>query len=569
MKNVCGVMIKVLGLSLSTLLLCTAACNLPKDTVDPQVSSLIAEKCAGCHSEKLVLLDFLTYVNYLGGCGGCHAPLPDDHAQSGCTSCHTTPEETHFNLRDAQDQTRLAADAGEACAACHLADVHHDGKGFPPMTSDDEILKYTRTGTMRSWIQPGGFMAKYLSDDETAVITNWIDRISENRTLDYDPYLDAEKIETDFDLNGKGDNTAWDAAPEHTVQLGVSPMHALSAVQPTRQVDGIQLKALYSDTHLYIRAEYDDPTLSMAGSGSWRIDNETLAWDNPPAASVYEEQYPGANVSVRPSQDRLAFLWNMTMPDFKDTYGCAAACHGNVPGSSFFTDAENSRADLWVGRVKGGLGHMSFAQSGIVSGSYTHNSYQPIEGQFSFSGHFDDAGLTWHMDIEGGYNTTSAGRVADEGSASFSKNSSASGIGPKYIESGVADFADAMLLTQAEIDAGEAIVADPADAAFGGSGAVQQAWDNYKALNALVPEHILSSPTGSRADVQSASTWTDGVWVHEFKRKLSTGNADDITFTPGGSYEFSLTVFNDCGWGEIPPMHNTLGAGQYQVLRLH
>ena len=93
------------------------------------------------------------------------------------------------------------------------------GKGFPPLTKDEEIITYARQGTLRSWIQPGGSMAKYLTEKEAKTLTTWIDSISRNRALDYDPYLDAIRIDSDFDISGSNDNAAWDRAPEHLYSL--------------------------------------------------------------------------------------------------------------------------------------------------------------------------------------------------------------------------------------------------------------------------------------------------------------------------------------------------------------
>ena len=67
-----------------------------------------------------------------------------------------------------------------------------------------------------------------------------------------------------------------------------------------------------------------------------------------------------------------------------------------------------------------------------------------------------------------------------------------------------------------------------------------------------------------------SATWTDGVWVHEFRRALVTGNNDDdvqFDLSVTTEYEFSIAVFDNCGRGEIPPGHNTYGDGQYQILR--
>ena len=91
---------------------------------------IIADKCARCHSEKLVTLPELAYQQYRGGCGGCHVPFPADHYQTECTDCHASPEGTHFTLRDETLQADLREDAVEACIACHTGDFHKLGKAL-------------------------------------------------------------------------------------------------------------------------------------------------------------------------------------------------------------------------------------------------------------------------------------------------------------------------------------------------------------------------------------------------------------------------------------------------------
>ncbi len=67
-------------------------------------------------------------------------------------------------------------------------------------------------------------------------------------------------------------------------------------------------------------------------------------------------------------------------------------------------------------------------------------------------------------------------------------------------------------------------------------------WANYAAINAVVPELVLKAPTGSAADLRVASTWKSGNWTVEFKRKLITGNPDDVQFSDlDRAYYFSTT----------------------------
>src|SRR5574341_2506297 len=96
---------------------------------------------------------------------------------------------------------------------------------------------------------------------------------------------------------------------------------------------------------------------------------------------------------------------------------------------------------------------------------------------------------------------------------------------------------------------------------------VDQAWAIYAKYNAAVPERILRNLEGSRGDVRHSAVWKGGVWIHEFIRRLNTGNpADDVIFDLAKSreYEFSVSLCNNSGRGEIPPGHTTYRDGQYQ-----
>ncbi len=525
----------------------------PGDTsiVSPAVKAIIEDSCARCH---ITLPSDHTGTRDVDQCGSCHVSygntgaLAHDNGMTGCTACHTTPEQTHFYLRDDDDQLVLRANAADDCIACHRDGGHQiNGAGRPALDTDEAIIDAARWGTLRSWIQPGGFMAKYLTSDEVATITDWVDNAFGGRDLDYDPYLSAVKISGDFDINGKGDDPVWKNAIEHTIALTPTMYTATSR---------IKLQALYSDTYLYIRAEHADATLSMTRSGAWILDGD--AWRHPTATTENDKQ----------SEDRLAFLWNVSIPQFRDRNGCAIKCHGNVPGSSEFTDLANSVGDIWHSKAARGMALNSATINSPLRIETEGEEYEVSAGSVTFSGVLDDKRLVWYQDFADGYDTEDSGRRGDDGGSAYSHNRNGDKSAPTQIETDPVDWADAMVLTQQEIDDGETIVADPAETGYDAA-AVAASWADYAAMNAVVPERILRQPEGSRSDVLHAATWSNGTWVHEFRRELVNGNSDDVQFDLGVSteYEYGIAVFDNCGRGEIPPGHNTYGDGQYQVLR--
>ncbi|MBU1852430.1 MAG: hypothetical protein KJ957_00105 [Candidatus Omnitrophica bacterium] len=68
----------------------------------------------------------------------------------------------------------------------------------------------------------------------------------------------------------------------------------------------------------------------------------------------------------------------------------------------------------------------------------------------------------------------------------------------------------------------------------------------------IVPNFENQTPTGSRADIRAKGSWSSGRWAIEFRRLLNTGNADDIQFVPGKSYQFGITRYEIAGRSPDP-----------------
>ena len=61
----------------------------------------------------------------------------------------------------------------------------------------------------------------------------------------------------------------------------------------------------------------------------------------------------------------------------------------------------------------------------------------------------------------------------------------------------------------------------------------------------ILSKYILQTPDGSRGDLLVNSTWADGKWVVEMRRKLDTGNPEDKVFTVGKTYNIGIAIFHD------------------------
>jgi hypothetical protein len=179
--------------------------------------------------------------------------------------------------------------------------------------------------------------------------------------------------------------------------------------------------------------------------------------------------------------------------------------------------------------------------------------YEATSGEFQLLGYGDDTKVVYDPD-EGQFPT--GGRLGDDGTASFSENANATGGSPLYLEKDPDDWLDAMVLHMSEVDGGETVVADPDDPSFS-QPEVDDAWANYDALGASVPESLLMEPTGSRGDIGGGAIWKDGVWTVEMSRPLVTDNEDDVQFDDlGRSYDFGISTMN-----------NTAGKGHNYVTR--
>ena len=295
---------------------------------------------------------------------------------------------------------------------------------------------------------------------------------------------------------------AWDSATALVVQTTGG---TLTGTQVT-------LKAVYTSANIYILASWADSTFSIT-RGRYNV-----------SGGVFDTGLTGNN-----SEDRLALLWEIGTVEGFSSSGCQTTCHSlNDP---FHFHEEDERADMW---------HVKAARSsGVTSATNTTAltidpaSYEVTAGTVVLKGYADDK----YVD-----NVT---RQSDAGSGVYSDNTN--GTHAAWIEANPTDWMDAMVLTQSEINGGEAI--NITKALTNSWANLTWAVSNYTALNANVPRHILTPPTGSRGDIEVAMRWVDGVWTVEIKRTLDTGNIDDIAFsdTSTGVYYFSVAIMDNEG----------------------
>jgi len=60
-----------------------------------------------------------------------------------------------------------------------------------------------------------------------------------------------------------------------------------------------------------------------------------------------------------------------------------------------------------------------------------------------------------------------------------------------------------------------------------------------------MPKYVnTENPTGSIADVKAKGVWANGMWRLEIKRKLNTGNPDDVLLKKGETLKVGIGIFN-------------------------
>ncbi len=357
--------------------------------------------------------------------------------------------------------------------------------------------------------------------------------------------LNAVKVSSSPVVDGVVDNL-WSDIPALTVALGETnnPPNDPSKIA---NCDGchafnssisVTVKTVYSGDNIYFLTEWNDPTASFTRGNSWIWDG--TAWDR--------------NAHTEQSEDRMSFFWPIgaiTGSPYS-TGGCMTKCHMYYPTDTdphvsthaIVDDAwlKSGRGDIWHAKAARGAAFTSASGSNLTISPTT---FEVTGGTFSMTGYADDKYAdVWLDDTQNGED---GGRYGDAGTGAYSHNRIGDKSRPKYMEKSPVDYADAMVLTQDEIDAGECV----GDGTTGVSDAdAATYWPKYTALTAVVPERILRQPDGSRADLLFSAVWNNGKWVAEFSRKLNTGHDDDVQFTDlSKEYLFNIAEFDNSRHG--------------------
>jgi hypothetical protein len=203
-------------------------------------------------------------------------------------------------------------------------------------------------------------------------------------------------------------------------------------------------------------------------------------------------------------EDKFAIIWDIKTKGFAKL-GCAVVCHMSVGGKvngiadsspgRKYTSKPGETVDLW--------------------------SWEGVHG--NADGQFDDMFINDNTPPD----ATDWGRRADANSGGGSVDN-------------VNDAKNGPAFMSAKPEADKPWIADDQKIPF---------VDTFKAGDSI-PSQIAKPHTGSQADITCASTWADGMWTIEFKRKLvTTGDKaaeQDVQFSDlTKAYSFGVAVFDN------------------------
>jgi hypothetical protein len=275
------------------------------------------------------------------------------------------------------------------------------------------------------------------------------------------------------------DDPAWSGAQVTTVSTDVIPES-----KATAPVD-VKMQALYSDTDVWFRFQWSDPTQDAFAVWQW----DGSKWTSPSTTS-----------------DRLSLYWEMTpVADF-EARGCAALCHKSTSDSiaKWYMVAPNPTDVLdnwqWTASTYGAMGAVNNLHlTGVNTGDPTTS---PGRGSAIVS------------DPNTGGGTVSNTNATADGPKMMQDPTRTTPLyGPNYLA-----VSEAVALDVSKIKVGDQI-----------------------------PKSELAPFLGERGDIDGKTSYASGQYTVVFHRKLNTGFPDDAKFAVGGTYTFGLGVWNQAG----------------------
>ncbi len=257
------------------------------------------------------------------------------------------------------------------------------------------------------------------------------------------------------------------------------------------------IKSVYTKEDVYFLYQWRGDDKISYERQTWYFNDTEAKWMQKPKKNSDEYSKPVY-------EDKFAVIWNIgnSIANFNEV-GCLVLCHGKYK----HTNTPDEKGDIW---------HWKLDRTGPVN-------------------QLDDKWLTF---------SDKNGRKADEGSGAYKGNAQeledVNGnkvSAPLYWIPGKTDYhwimkGDDTAREIVEINANLDLIDE--------DGTVIP-------RDAMIPSlYGITPATGSRADVAVYHNFENGLWTLEVKRKLSTGNDDDVDFSDKKAmHYFSVAVFNE------------------------
>jgi hypothetical protein len=302
--------------------------------------------------------------------------------------------------------------------------------------------------------------------------------------------LTAERINETITIDGYLNESSWKTAKVLQVPVFDGKIGNVDVL----------ISALYNDENIYLHIQWPD-----------RSQSDKLLW-----------RYNGTSWIPPTSSDQDIFTLFFNIDDSVEGFGiagCAITCHAD----RMHTNGPNETVDMWKWHAAydNAAGYMTdeFLDDTLVIGEKIKPGYSNFEIDKTWQSHKLDAANSDYINERKNTKTDEKDNY----------------IGPLYYEpDAVGD--DAYYLTAGEIEEGEAVELSTLDRLNDGS---------EIPVNYTVPGYIQERPFGSAGDIDAKGVYIDEEWHLEIRRKLVTGNPDDIQFDIAKIYRFSIAVNND------------------------
>ncbi|MCK5155416.1 MAG: hypothetical protein KAQ69_03215 [Spirochaetales bacterium] len=328
--------------------------------------------------------------------------------------------------------------------------------------------------------------------------------------------LVAKQVKSAPELDGRLDD-AWQLAKSLEIPVEVADYAHFAELYRGKEYE-VTLRAMYTDTDLYMFVQWTGDESLSDDRQSWYYNDDAGKWMQKPKKEPDEYTPPGY-------EDKFAFLWEIESKDFL-AEGGSIFCHEAFKHATY----PDELMDIW---------HWKLVRTAPV--------HQLDDKYLVYADESDeDASLN--------------GRKSDEGSGAYSDNKQTLTVDGVEMtlpllwipgETGYSYILDGNSAARQIVGMDENMNLIDED------GTILTKEDFMLGSDKLIPSIKGVKPaTDSRGDVTVYEYYDTAAktWNLEIKRKLATGNADDVQFDDlEKMYNFSISVFDNAAIAHATP----------------